>query len=136
HGWYLDLAAGVSGGDGAERVVSEPLLRRSTLFFNTIVPDSRSCSDGGTGWLVSLDFATGLAPSDAVFDANNDGTIDSSDAGYVGQEIVDGLPAQSGILGNMQYTPTSDGQLASREVNVGSANSEGRLGWQEIAPKN
>lgn len=135
HGWYVDLLAGVSGGDAAERVVSEPLIRRKVLFFNTIVPDSRPCSDGGTGWLVSVDFTTGLAPSDAVFDANNDGVIDSADAAYVGQEILDGLPAQSGILGDVQFTPTSDGQLAKRDIEVGSSFSEGRLGWQELTPQ-
>lgn len=134
HGWYVDLLAGVSGGDAAERVVSEPLVRRNILFFNTIVPDSRPCSDGGTGWLVSLDFTTGLAPTNAVFDANNDGVIDSADAAYVGQQVLDGLPAQSGILGDVQFTPTSDGNLARRDVEVGSSASEGRLGWQELAP--
>lgn len=134
HGWYVDLLAGVSGGDAAERVVSEPLVRRDILFFNTIIPDSRPCSDGGTGWLVSLDFTTGLAPTQGVFDANNDGVIDSADAVYVGQEVLDGLPAQSGILGDVQFTPTSDGNLTKREVEVGASTSEGRLGWQELAP--
>ncbi len=134
HGWYVDLLPGVASGDAAERVVVEPLLRRTTLFFNTIVPDARPCSGGGTGWLMSLDYASGLAPARATFDANNDGTIDSSDLGYVGEEVLGGLPSQSGILGSFQITPLGDGTLDKREVDVGSAAGEGKLGWLELTP--
>lgn len=136
YGWYIDLLPGSLGGDAAERSISEPLLRRSVLFFNTTIPDSRACSDGGGGWLMTLDFSTGLATTEAVFDANNDGVIDSNDIGYVGEEVLDGLPAQSGILGEYQYTPTSDGSLNNRKVKVGSGGQEGRLGWQELTPLN
>ncbi len=134
HGWYMDLLAG-SGDDAAERVIASPLIRRSVLLFNTIVPNASPCSDGGTGWLMSLDFATGLPTDEGVFDADNDGDIDSDDAQYIGQQVLDGLPAQSGIIEDIQFTPTSDGQLKSREIEVGSSVAEGRLGWQELTPQ-
>jgi type IV pilus assembly protein PilY1 len=119
---------------GAERIISQALLRRRTLFFNTITPDATPCNSGGTGWLMSLDFLTGLNPTIPTFDANNDGKIDSSDLLFIGQLVSQGVIARSGILGNQQYTPTSAGDLLRREVNVGESSLEGRLGWEEVLP--
>ena len=137
-GWFLDLENQLTGSEppalGAavgERVVSESLLRRTILFFNTAIPSDVECESGGTGWLMSLQYDTGLAPSFAVFDTTNNG-IDSSDLGYVGRYFADGLPAKSGILGDKQYTPSSDGSILDRDIYVGLGNKEGRLSWQEL----
>ncbi len=136
YGWYFDLedkssaiATPVALG---ERVVTDSLLRREVLFFNTIIPNDVACSGGGTGWLMSVDFLTGLAPDFAVFDANNDGTIDSDDQGYIGQEFLEGIPSKSGVLGDYQYTPGSKGSIERREVEVGGGPKEGRLSWEEL----
>jgi type IV pilus assembly protein PilY1 len=135
-GWYMDLNIGTTTPAlSAERVVTQASLRRRTLFFNTMIPDGSPCTGGGTGWLMSFDFLTGLNPSQAVFDSNADGVINSSDMPYVGQYVSDGLPTKSGILGSKQYTPTSSGSLSIREINVGSSTLEGRLGWEELRPK-
>ena len=135
YGWYMDLVNISSTGgtpvDEGERVVSDSLLRRSVLFFNTIITDTANCAIAGGGWLMSVDFDSGLAPSFAVFDANGDGTIDSSDAGFMGSAYKHGLPSKSGILGEKQYTPGTDGTIDTRDVNVGAGNSEGRMSWTE-----
>ncbi|GAB1256309.1 PilC/PilY family type IV pilus protein [Aurantivibrio plasticivorans] len=126
YGWRMDLPA------TGERVVSDPQIRRQVLFFNTVIPSSVACSSGGSGWLMSVDFLTGLAPPFPVFDANNDGTIDNSDLGYVGWYFADSLPAKSGFLGDKQYTPGSDGSIKEREIEVGQGTNEGRLTWEEV----
>lgn len=125
-GWYMDFLA------TGERVVAPSLLRREILFFNTIIPSSVACSFGGSGWLMSVDYDTGLPATFAVFDANNDGVIDSNDFGFVGQNVIDGLPSGSGVLGNTQYTTTTDSGVAAREVEVGAGALEGRLNWSEV----
>ncbi len=131
-GWYLDLLdSSASPTNQGERVVSDSQLRREILFFNTIIPDDTTCSAGGTGWLMSLEYDTGLAPSSAVFDINNDGSINDDDLGYVGQAYLDGLPAKSGFLGDKQYTPGSDGAIQTRDIDVGAGSKEGRLSWEE-----
>lgn len=129
-GWYLDFT--VPNNDG-ERVVSNSLIRGGVLFFNTLIPDTTPCAFGGSGFLMSLDPQTGLAPSFAVFDGNNDGDIDKLDIGIVGQK-VQGLPARSGILGDKQYTPTSEGTLHTRDIRTGGNTRVGRLAWQELTP--
>jgi type IV pilus assembly protein PilY1 len=105
------------------------------LFFNTDIPDPTPCAGGGSGWLMSFDFLTGLNPAQGTFDANNDGIINASDLAYVGQFVSGGLPAKSGFLGSKQYTPTSSGALGVRDINVGSSALEGRLGWEELRAK-
>ena len=139
HGWYLDLYDALDlDSDNApitgERVVSDSLLRREVLFFNTIIPDDVACSAGGSGWLMALEHDTGLAPNFATFDADKDGSVfgDIQDLGKVGSRFSHGVPAQSGILGDKQYTPGSDGTIESRDIYVGTGGKEGRLSWQEL----
>ena len=135
YGWYMDLvnisSAGGTVVDEGERVVSDSLLRRSVLFFNTIITDTANCAIAGGGWLMSLDFDSGLAPSFAVFDTNGDHTINAADLGFIGSAYKHGLPSKSGILGEKQYTPGTDGTIDTRDVNVGAGNSEGRMSWTE-----
>jgi type IV pilus assembly protein PilY1 len=137
-GWYVDLLDGFTSGSitiAGERVVTRPSIRTDVLFFNTIIPNATPCTAGGSGWLMSVNFNTGLADDLPVFDANNDNNIDNADALYVGELIIDGLPSASGILGTKQYTPTSGGTLDVRDVNVSTGDLEGRLGWEEITPR-
>ncbi|WP_317930457.1 pilus assembly protein [Halioxenophilus sp. WMMB6] len=125
-GWYMDFP--VSG----ERAVTRATIVSNLLFFNTIIPSSTTCDSGGTGWLMSFDFKTGLAPADPAFDANNDGTIDGSDANYVGMLFSAGLPSESKMLGKKRYTAGSDGGVLVDGVNVNTTAKEGRLSWEEI----
>ncbi|WP_250464205.1 PilC/PilY family type IV pilus protein [Microbulbifer litoralis] len=107
YGWEIPLdRGGVAANDpdtfrGGERVVVDPHLLNTVVFFNTAIPVTAICSSGGSGWLMSVDFLTGLAPTDfAVFDANNDGKIDDADRGYVGERAEDLNDADDGSDGS------------------------------------
>ncbi|WP_231759548.1 pilus assembly protein [Microbulbifer elongatus] len=134
-GWYIPLLSGTTP-DGGERVVTRPDLLRNVLFFNTLIPTGQVCAAGGYGWLMSVDIRTGLAPTDfAVYDANGDGTIDSSDMGVVAEMEDEGIPNKPGFVGGKrQYTSTSAGTINDRDINVGGGEREGRLSWEEMTP--
>ncbi|WP_170833255.1 pilus assembly protein [Microbulbifer marinus] len=149
YGWYMSLAD-ASGNFAGERVVASPALRNNTLFFNTIIPNPAPCASSGTGWLMSLDFRTGVPEVDLVYpvtDFNNDGRISGDDVGYVGKEyqppactgegcddgeILPGMPGQSGFIGDVRCTPGSNGGVVCDDINVGRITREGRLTWQEL----
>ncbi|MCH9690660.1 MAG: hypothetical protein K0U59_01165, partial [Gammaproteobacteria bacterium] len=131
-------------------------------FFNTAIPIVSSCSSGGTGWVMSVDFATGKAPNFPVFDANNDGAINDGDKGYVGEKFEDFNSAENpdeknssnpGILdGGSFIDPGDDGSLNppngnpseitekliaiingnEGDFNIGPGNNQGRLSWEEL----
>lgn len=65
-GWYVDLP--VTG----ERIVRRPVLRDNLVFFVTLIPSELSCSAGGTGWVMAMDFSTGQAATFPVFDIGGD----------------------------------------------------------------
>ncbi|WP_226666297.1 PilC/PilY family type IV pilus protein [Microbulbifer aggregans] len=133
-GWYMRLNTG-NGVDGGERVITRPSLLRNVLFFNTVIPTGQVCAADGEGWLMSVDVGTGMAPTDeAVYDANLDGTINSSDIGYVGQKVTAIPNAPAFLGGKRQYTSTSDGDILERDINIGGGEREGRLSWEEMTP--
>ncbi|PIP80181.1 MAG: hypothetical protein COW84_06665, partial [Gammaproteobacteria bacterium CG22_combo_CG10-13_8_21_14_all_40_8] len=128
NGWYMDfnLAA-----DPGERVVLSPNVRSDTVFFNTLIPEAEACSAGGRGFLMSVNLADGLTPTNAVFDTNNDGVIDDSDSAYSGQ-LINNIPMDSGFLGDGQYTPTNVGTVEKRVIDIGETSRTGRLSWIEM----
>jgi len=77
------------------------------IIMQLIIPESDACTAGGSGYLMSIDFDSGLASSNGVFDGNGDGIIDSNDANFVGAFFDSGVPAGSGILGDKRFTPGS-----------------------------
>ncbi|MDO9079624.1 MAG: hypothetical protein Q7U44_02400, partial [Desulfuromonadales bacterium] len=64
----------------SERVVNQPLVVAGVVFFTSFVPDSDPCGGSGGSYLYAVDFKTGLAPVDPVFDVNGDGKTDHNDA--------------------------------------------------------
>ncbi|GMG88577.1 pilus assembly protein [Biformimicrobium ophioploci] len=142
-GWKIGLNAG-SGDFAGERVITAPSLRRNTLFFSTVIPNPQPCASSGTGWLMSIDFRTGKAGQDAVFDTNNDGEINAVDAGYAGilydyvgdpdGDDAGGQPGESGFIGDLRCTPGSNGEVKCDDIDVGKEDREGRLSWEELAP--
>ena len=144
-GWYMDLP------DAGERVVSNPLVRGDVVFFNTIVPDSGDpCIIGGGGWLMSINICDGARPDVPVFDRNRDNAVDNGDlvadltltdangdpilnaAGGERFNPAEGLPWQSAVLGDRQYTPGSSGNIETRAINVTNGVLDGRLSWEQI----
>ena len=141
-GWVIDFdILDASGGTSnvGERVVVNPKIRNNTLFFNTVIPDSTTCNAGGNGWLMSVSLATGGRPANPIFDLNNDGIFDSDDQeggeNPVGQKVF-AIPAESTFLGDNQYTPDSEGNIAKRKVNIDKSQREGRMSWKEIFEDN
>ncbi|WP_299944317.1 PilC/PilY family type IV pilus protein [uncultured Microbulbifer sp.] len=134
-GWYISLQDGNNDiGDGGERVITRPSLLGHVLFFNTMIPSGQVCSAGGSGWLMSVDVWGGLAPKRPVFDGDNDGEINKSDTGYVGEYIDTGIPNGSGFIGDKQITPLSTADTNNRDVKPFGGGRIGRLSWEEITP--
>jgi type IV pilus assembly protein PilY1 len=65
--------------ESGERVVSDPALYSSRILFTTLIPDSSTCSGGGTGWLMELDSVTGAALGGPTFDVDGDGEVNTED---------------------------------------------------------
>ncbi|MFV8784179.1 pilus assembly protein [Microbulbifer sp. SA54] len=157
YGWKIELAdgsAGVTSTVGGERVIVESHLMGSVAFFNTAIPSTATCSSGGTGWLMSVDLFSGLAPKIPVFDANNDGEIDSTDLGYVG-EMPSDLNNNSGtsnggseeglldsgtfitrdggaISGEGKFCINLNGNLVCTDRQWSADSLQGRLSWEEL----
>ncbi|MCP5132158.1 MAG: hypothetical protein H6976_00690 [Gammaproteobacteria bacterium] len=138
YGWYVNLPT------TGERIVVSGSVRGKILFMNTMIPSNQPCEYGGSGWLVSIDFANGGSPDTTPFDLNRDSQVDkedlvtvsnNQDAAVVGEK-VEGIPARSSFLSNYQYTPTSStaqgDQINIREVEGVDANIAGRLSWREL----
>lgn len=154
-GWYLDLAydsdgsGSISAGEMlGERLVTTPVLRGDIVFFNSTIPSPNPCSAGGSGWLMSLDFANGGRPDGAIFDLNGDGVVDASDlydhdsnsataaVAPGGEQFNGGMPASPAFLGNNQYTPgtttTKGDDINKRDIQDLGGYKTGRLSWQQL----
>ncbi|MEX1033052.1 MAG: hypothetical protein WDZ30_06795, partial [Cellvibrionaceae bacterium] len=124
-----------------ERIVAESRLRSDIIFFNTIIPEVVKCGRGGTGWLMAMEYDTGLPPSatadassresEAPFDFNNDGVIDDDDKGYVGKERDPVIGAPNPI-GDVTIDVDTEGDPVKEDTNFGTNFAQGRLGWQEM----
>jgi type IV pilus assembly protein PilY1 len=77
-GWYMDLSL-LSG----ERVINDPRLESGgelvLTTYQPIPPTTSSCNATGDSYLMVLNYATGGSFNSPQFDANGDGTINSSD---------------------------------------------------------
>ena len=130
-GWLLDLPA------SGERLTGVPKLENGKFFFNTLIPSTALCASGGTGWLMAVDSLTGAQPGLPVFDGNNDGVFNSTDAGIGGMKIgaaIGGTTFIKGAVGNsvgIGIASLTDGTLATPLINFGFL-SGGRVNWREI----
>lgn len=133
NGWYIQLTAN-------ERVVAKPLLRGTkTVRFNSIIPDSTGCTNGGTSWVTEVNIFSGGMSSTPVFDTNGDGVINSSDqaAGRFrpgdSSGVTGGTPLRLIDQNGYEWicTAGSGGKGGCVRVNTFSG-SFGRLSWREI----
>jgi type IV pilus assembly protein PilY1 len=62
-GWYINLGLESSPTLTGERVISKPLAIGGMVDYLTFVPNPDVCSGGGTSYLCSVAFDTGIAPS-------------------------------------------------------------------------
>lgn len=140
NGWYLDLP------DTGERQVNDSQLRNGKIIFTTMIPDTTTCSYGGSGWLMELDALGGNHPRDAVLDVNGDGKINSTDMITSGGTSIppsgkkmSSIPSAPGILGGAggsgnlenKYLNLSSGTVDKILESAGIGGS-GRVSWKQI----
>jgi type IV pilus assembly protein PilY1 len=144
-GWYINLTLA-----SAERVIVDPDIRGGLLFFNTWIPDSSPCGEGGSGFLMSVNQVNGGRTTEATFDLDGDGEVNDDDLvttadgeSYApsGQVFNLGLPASSSFLNNQQYTPgtsapegSTNPPIHTRAITAIGVPKTGRLSWQELRP--
>jgi len=156
-GWYMDLKPPASAPAQGERVVGVSLLRNDRIVFVTRIPNSNTCSTGGTSWLMEMDAVSGsrliLPAFDlgtdgkfdandtlAVFDTNGDGTIDSKDKVPPSGKRLDGGATTPTVVqdGDKEYKYTSTSKVnatgnATLDVTTESVtNGAGRESWRQI----
>lgn len=141
-GWYLDLKLSSASHGGGERVIDQAILRYDRVIFVTLAPSANPCSFGGTSWLMELNAMTGGRLDEAVFDANNDGIINSADLIDSDSTLIppsgkhfDEMMSRPGIVGagekEYKYTSGSRGNLGlTAERGAGAA--LGRQSWWQL----
>jgi type IV pilus assembly protein PilY1 len=130
-GWYVNLPT------SGERTTGSPQLVSGTVFFNTFIPSVSPCDFGGSGWLMALNYLTGLTPSSATFDTNLSGNVGSGDTPVAGMQIGAALggttlissSASGGV--SVGVSSLTTGNTTSQVLNLG-AGSRGRINWREI----
>ena len=91
--WKMQLDLGQQAWDGpvaagSERVITQPLVLGGIVFFTTFIPDEDICAGAGETWVFALDYNSGMAPTQPIFDLNGDGKFDDSDMVDVDGEPV------------------------------------------------
>ncbi|WP_070990117.1 pilus assembly protein [Halofilum ochraceum] len=138
-GWFIDLKSPVNGAEG-ERVITRATLRNDRIIFVTNIPSQEICSFGGDSWIMEMDAVNGRRLENAVFDVNDDGSIDESDLiegqGHSGGVKLDDLVTQPAILDTQgdtefKYLSGSSGDIRKKEE-ASSAADLGRQSWRQL----
>jgi type IV pilus assembly protein PilY1 len=133
-GWYIDLTSPVSGAQG-ERMVTPNQFEGGLLLGTTRIPEaSDACNPSGTGWIMAVNPFTGTNPTQAFFDANGDGVINSSDT--VNGTPVAGLgfssiPNNPIFVGSSMLTSFDNGSKTSNQTRP-SSGVPTRVSWREL----
>jgi type IV pilus assembly protein PilY1 len=154
NGWYMDLynQQGGNTSNNGERQVSNAIIRNGRVIFATLVPSDDPCDDGGTGWLMEVNYASGARLSYSPFDVNGDDSFSVDDFVNVGDIDGDGeddyLPASGkqskvGIIARpsilndqsggreIKYTSGADGNIELTFENPGPG-YQGRQSWRQL----
>ncbi|UBB26158.1 pilus assembly protein [Pseudoxanthomonas japonensis] len=136
-GWYLNLGTPTAG----ERVVSRPAILGKVLIFSSIIPpqDDNPCAAGGSGFLNAIDAFTGTSTSKTFFDANNDGTVNSSDQIANGNTRLPvgsfdpgvGMPTLPTVIDKLMVVGGSKGTLNDTAIDP-DMGAPRRVSWREI----
>ena len=132
-GWLIDFPT------QKERVVTDSVKFGDLIFFNTMIPSTGACEDGGYGWRMALDIVNGGIPDFIPIDVNKDGTFDASDK--VGSDIAigtksGGIPAAPRFIGNYRV----DNDTASNAASTTRTQPKGpvpndRMSWTGLEKK-
>jgi type IV pilus assembly protein PilY1 len=124
--WVIGLDNTTPGLLGSERVITQPLVVAGLVFFASFIPDEDVCEGNGRSWLFAVDYETGLAPTEPVFDINEDGVIDDRDVVKIGETTLipaavslgAGQPSKPVLHKDTMFVTTTGGGLASLKVNL------------------
>jgi type IV pilus assembly protein PilY1 len=138
-GWYIDLLAPTGTGGAAvnegERMVTSNQFQGNLLLGTTRIPKATdACNPSGNGWIMAINPFSGTNPSQAFFDVNGDGKIDSSD-------LINGVPA-AGVgfsslpnnpifVGSTMLTSFDNGTTGSLKTSNSTGNMT-RVSWREL----
>lgn len=136
YGWRVDFP------EAGERLSVDPNITGGSVLFTTSLPTTSVCENGGTGWLISLDW-NGLSFTVPTVDIDGDGVVDDDDIGLVGVNIAGGIPSGSATIASPEGC--ADGYVAKQVANTNSAGETtftavcspsgkivGRMSWQDI----
>jgi type IV pilus assembly protein PilY1 len=103
-GWRMDLVniAGGNTDNEGERVISGMVVRGGAIILATLLPSGDPCDGGGSGWLMTLNAATGARFNESPFDINGDGLFTNDDFADLDSNgsadtAVSGVKSSSGI---------------------------------------
>lgn len=132
-GWKIDLPA------AKERMVVTPVALGDLLFFNTMIPETNTCSQGGSGWLMAANQLTGGSADFPVVDVNGDGVVDGNDqmgSAPVMGVSTSGVPTESKFLPNndtlIRVTTDSSGTIDPRVTQAALPKTPSRMSWSSI----
>ncbi len=99
-----------------------------------MIPSTDMCSQGGSGWLMSVDQLTGGEPNFLVIDLNRDGVIDDRVGTQVPVGIATGgIPTESRFLptgsDTIRVTTDSTGKVIARRLRPAPAENPNRMSW-------
>jgi len=134
-GWYIDLP------DSGERIITDAVVRADLVFFNTMMPDTNPCNQGGTGWQMVARWLTGGSPTEVSFDLNRDGLLSDLDevggSAAAGDKVL-GIATSPVNLSNKRYTSTTEtlggGSIEVTDIIKTGGAKTGRLSWEELTP--
>lgn len=133
-GWYHDLP------EAGEMDVNHADLRGGRVLYTTLTPSNESCSAGGKGWLMEVDYQNGGLLAFPPFDLNKDGAFTVADQGGSTNEMagirpVAGIPSaptfitDNGRNREIKLFSGSTGEVGSTPNNPGSI---GRRAWRQV----
>ncbi len=141
HGWFIDLP------DPDEHITVQPQLLRDRVLFvsrqHIKRNNTNAQSDGGSGWIMEFQSASGSRPQDPVFDLNEDGEFDEDDQvdniPVSGVQPPSGAPVSAAIsrqfnpatgkLQHAKYFNTTSGEI----IHLTSPADVIRKSWRRIS---
>lgn len=141
NGWYYDFDSTTSpvSGELGERIVTKTVIYDDDyILYYTTVPSIEPCDSGGNSWLMAHKIENGGRPSEVLFDADDNGSLDDYlDVG--GTDIAVSGGKTTGIttgdtLGEYLYDSSTDDDTPGKTgLKKLSGSGQGRLSWEELS---